>query len=155
MLTFMTKSTNSLQVTMMMRNIIYFNNLATNQVHIMMQLLLLSEKDGTILVVQVPYYLDEATRWGLETSELKKQLKDARTKGISVRALVVINPSNPTRQVYFCNFLFLQKKTSGQVEFCNEGLVLLEDEVYQENIYAKDKNFHSFKKITRLMGYDK
>ncbi|KAJ6831899.1 alanine aminotransferase 2-like [Iris pallida] len=80
----------------------------------MMQLLLLSEKDGTILVVQVTYYLDEATRWGLETSELKKQLKDARTKGISVRALVVINPSNPTRQVFFCNFLFLQKKTSGQ-----------------------------------------
>lgn len=52
-----------------------------------------------ILFLQVPYYLDEATGWGLEISELKKQLEDARSKGISVRALVVINPGNPTGQV--------------------------------------------------------
>lgn len=49
--------------------------------------------------VQVPYYLDEATEWGLEMSELKKQLKDAKSKGITVKALVVINPGNPTGQV--------------------------------------------------------
>jgi hypothetical protein len=57
----------------------------------------------------VPYYLDEATGWGLEIAELKKQLKDARSKGISVRALVVINPGNPTGQVKvvrFRSFLF-------------------------------------------------
>lgn len=48
---------------------------------------------------QVPYYLDEATGWGLEVSEVKKQLDDARSKGITVRALVVINPGNPTGQV--------------------------------------------------------
>lgn len=56
------------------------------------------------LVLQVPYYLDEETGWGLETSELQKQLEDARSKGINVRALVVINPGNPTGQVrhYHC-----------------------------------------------------
>jgi aspartate/methionine/tyrosine aminotransferase len=48
---------------------------------------------------QVPYYLDEKTGWGLEISDLKKQLEDARSKGIDVRALVVINPGNPTGQV--------------------------------------------------------
>lgn len=48
---------------------------------------------------QVPYYLDEATGWGLEVSELKKQLETARSKGIHVRALAVINPGNPTGQV--------------------------------------------------------
>lgn len=48
---------------------------------------------------QVPYYLDEVTGWGLEISELKKQLDAARSKGVSVRALVVINPGNPTGQV--------------------------------------------------------
>lgn len=37
--------------------------------------------------------------WGLEISELKKQLEDAKAKGITVRALVVINPGNPTGQV--------------------------------------------------------
>lgn len=55
------------------------------------------------LLFQVPYYLDEATGWGLETSELKKQLDDARSKGIAVRALVVINPGNPTGQVKSCS----------------------------------------------------
>jgi alanine transaminase len=54
------------------------------------------------LFFQVPYYLDEATGWGLEVSELKKQLDDARSKGISVRVLVVINPGNPTGQVKVC-----------------------------------------------------
>jgi alanine transaminase len=48
---------------------------------------------------QVPYYLDESTGWGLKTSDLKHQLEDARSKGIDVRALVVINPGNPTGQV--------------------------------------------------------
>lgn len=50
-------------------------------------------------LIQVPYYLDEATGWGLEISELSKQLELARSKGITVRALVVINPGNPTGQV--------------------------------------------------------
>ncbi|KAJ6805547.1 alanine aminotransferase 2-like [Iris pallida] len=130
----------------------------------MMQLLLRSEKDGILCPMPqyplysasialhggslVPYYLDEATGWGLETSELKKQLEDARTKGISVRALVVINPGNPTGQV------LAEENQRTIVEFCKEeGLVLLADEVYQENIYAEDKTFHSFKKIARSMEY--
>jgi aspartate/methionine/tyrosine aminotransferase len=50
---------------------------------------------------QVPYYLDEATGWGLEISELKKQLEAAKAQGITVRALVVINPGNPTGQVRY------------------------------------------------------
>ena len=52
-----------------------------------------------VLCLKVPYYLDEATGWGLEISELKKQLEAAKSKGVSVRALVVINPGNPTGQV--------------------------------------------------------
>uniref|UniRef100_A0A803KQV1 Aminotransferase class I/classII large domain-containing protein n=1 Tax=Chenopodium quinoa TaxID=63459 RepID=A0A803KQV1_CHEQI len=41
------------------------------------------------------------------------------------------------------------------VEFCKkEGLVLLADEVYQENVYAPDKEFYSFKKIARSMGHE-
>ncbi|KAK9142117.1 hypothetical protein Syun_011517 [Stephania yunnanensis] len=71
----------------------------------------------------VPYYLDEAKGWGLEISELQKQLKEAQSNGITVRALVVINPGNPTGQVY------------------------------QENVYVDEKKFHSFKKVSRSMGY--
>ncbi|XP_071901280.1 alanine aminotransferase 2, mitochondrial-like [Coffea arabica] len=47
----------------------------------------------------VPHYLDEATGWGLEISELKKQLETAKSNGVCARALVVINPGNPTGQV--------------------------------------------------------
>jgi alanine transaminase len=96
----------------------------------------------------VPYYLDEATGWGLEISDLKKQLEEARSKGISVRALVVINPGNPTGQV------LAEENQRDIVNFCKqEGLVLLADEVYQENVYVPDKKFHSFKKVARSLGY--
>jgi alanine transaminase len=60
--------------------------------------------------LQVPYYLDEETGWGLEVDELKKQLDEARSKGITVRALVVINPGNPTGQVIIDqSFIFVKR----------------------------------------------
>ncbi|CAD5195804.1 unnamed protein product [Musa acuminata subsp. malaccensis] len=143
---------------------IFLTDGASPAVHMMMQLLIRSEKDGILCPIPqyplysasialhggslVPYYLDESTGWGLEISELKKQLEDARSKGITVRALVVINPGNPTGQV------LAEENQREIVNFCkNEGLVLLADEVYQENIYVDDKKFNSFKKITRSMGY--
>lgn len=137
---------------------------ASPGVHMMMQLLIRSEKDGILCPIPqyplysasialhggslVPYYLNEATGWGLEISEVKQQLEAARLNGIDVRAIVIINPGNPTGQV-------LSKENQVEiVEFCkNEGLLLLADEVYQENIYADNKEFHSFKKIARSMGY--
>ncbi|KAJ6941820.1 hypothetical protein NC652_007778 [Populus alba x Populus x berolinensis] len=96
-------------------NDIFLTDGASPAVHMMMQLLIRSEKDGILCPIPqyplysasialhggalVPYYLDEATGWGLEVSELKKQLADAKSKGITPRALVVINPGNPTGQV--------------------------------------------------------
>ncbi|ONK72577.1 uncharacterized protein A4U43_C04F20860 [Asparagus officinalis] len=52
--------------------------------------------------------------WGLEISELKKQLEDARSKGITVRTLVVINPWNPTGQV------LVEENQRQIVEFCKK-----------------------------------
>jgi alanine transaminase len=145
-------------------NDIFLTDGASPAVHMMMQLLLSSEKDGILSPIPqyplysasialhggslVPYYLDEATGWGLEISDLKKQLEEARSKGISVRALVVINPGNPTGQV------LAEENQRDIVNFCKqEGLVLLADEVYQENVYVPDKKFHSFKKVARSLGY--
>ncbi|KAH1204508.1 Alanine aminotransferase 2, mitochondrial [Glycine max] len=143
---------------------IFMTDGASPAVHNMMQLLIRSENDGILCPIPqyplysasidlhggflVPYYLDEATGWGLEIPELKKQLEAAKSKGINVRALVVINPGNPTGQVLG------EENQRDIVEFCKqEGLVLLADEVYQENVYVPEKKFHSFKKVSRSMGY--
>ncbi|GER28356.1 alanine aminotransferase [Striga asiatica] len=153
-------------------NDIFLTDGASPAVHMMMQLLIRSKNDGILCPIPqyplysasialhggtlVPYFLDEATGWGLEISELKKQLESAKAKGVSVRALVVINPGNPTGQ-YLITFLLKVLAEDNQkqiVDFCRkEGIVLLGDEVYQENIYVPDKQFHSFKKIARSMGY--
>ncbi|XP_074324447.1 alanine aminotransferase 2-like [Apium graveolens] len=145
-------------------NDIFLTDGASPGVHMMMQLLLSSENNGILCPIPqyplysasitlhggtlVPYYLDEATGWGLEMSELKKQLEDAKSKGITVKALVVINPGNPTGQV------LSEDNQRDIVDFCkSEGLVLLADEVYQGNVYAAEKKFHSIKKVVRSMGY--
>eukprot|EP01018_Ginkgo_biloba_P027968 Gb_05251 [translate_table: standard] len=143
---------------------IFLTDGASPGVHMMMQLLIRSEKDGILCPIPqyplysasltinggtlVPYYLNEATGWGLEISEVKGQLEAARLKGIDVRAIVLINPGNPTGQV------LSEENQQEIVQFCQkEGLVLLADEVYQDNVYVDNKKFHSFKKIARSMGY--
>ncbi|KAL1814295.1 hypothetical protein DCAR_0518431 [Daucus carota subsp. sativus] len=145
-------------------NDLFLTDGASPAVHMMMQLLISSKNDGILCPIPqyplysasialhggtlVPYYLDEATGWGLEISELKRQLEDAKSKGVTVKALVVINPGNPTGQV------LAEENQRDIVEFCKaEGLVLLADEVYQENVYVSEKKFHSFKKVSRSMGY--
>jgi alanine transaminase len=90
----------------------------------------------------VPYYLNEATGWGLDSSELKSQLAAARANGVAVRGLVVINPGNPTGQT------LSEANMREVVAICaEEKLVLIADEVYQENIWRPDRPFVSFRKV--------
>ncbi|KAG6547472.1 hypothetical protein Mapa_010920 [Marchantia paleacea] len=143
---------------------IFLTDGASPGVHMMMQMLISSEQDGILCPIPqyplysasialhggtlVPYYLNESSGWGLEISELKQQLDAARASGTRVRALVVINPGNPTGQV------LTEQNQREVVQFCrDEGLLLLADEVYQENIYEETKTFYSFKKIARSMGF--
>lgn len=59
-----------------------------------------------------------------------------------VRALVFINPGNPTG-----NCLSVENLRD-LIQFCNdEKIVLLADEVYQENVYQDDRPFVSAKKV--------
>ena len=98
---------------------------------------------GTLL----PYYLDESTGWGLDVGALAAHVAAARRAGQHVRALVVINPGNPTGQC-------LSRANQDQVvRLCaEEGIVLLADEVYQDNVYAEGKSFTSFKKVACELG---
>ncbi|TPX47593.1 hypothetical protein CcCBS67573_g10239 [Chytriomyces confervae] len=96
----------------------------------------------------IPYYLDEAKNWGLSKEELARSLAKARSEGVEVRALCIINPGNPTGQ---CLSL---ENMNEVVEFCKkENIVLLADEVYQTNIYKPaERPFHSFKKVVKSKG---
>ena len=73
----------------------------------------------------VPYYLNEDEGWSLAEEDLKTALKNARSNGTLVRAMVVINPGNPTGQVLKRDCL------EKIVKICHENsIVLMADEVY-------------------------
>ena len=76
----------------------------------------------------------------MSVSDLEASILEAKSQGTDVRCLVVINPGNPTGQLLsYENMLEI-------VEFCDKyNLLLCADEVYQENIYVDQKEFHSFR----------
>ncbi|KAJ0007247.1 hypothetical protein Pint_29451 [Pistacia integerrima] len=95
---------------------------------------------------------------------LRKQLEDAKAKGVTVRALVVINPGNPTGQV------LAEENQRDIVNFCKqEGLVLLADEVANREAFSnvqwvlyrctrkmfmfQRRNLTLSRKVSRSMGY--
>lgn len=86
------------------------------------------------------YYLDEASSWGVVEPELRKALQRAVDAGATARALVVINPGNPTGQSLPKAVVEMILRFAAQ-----EGLVLMADEVYQENVYGDAPKFTSFK----------
>ncbi|KAI8378502.1 pyridoxal phosphate-dependent transferase [Blakeslea trispora] len=96
----------------------------------------------------VPYYLNESQDWGLKVDDLKKSVEKARKEGVDVRALVIINPGNPTGQC------LSEDNIREIIQFCHEEhIILLADEVYQTNIYQPERRpFHSFKKVLMSMG---
>lgn len=65
-----------------------------------------------------------------------------------VKALVVINPGNPTGNC------LSEEDMQAIIRVCyDNNIVLLADEVYQENVFDKEnKPFHSFKKVLSSMG---
>lgn len=94
----------------------------------------------------VGYELDEEHDWSLNVAELDRRVADARAQGVTVRAMVIINPGNPTGQVLsYDNMreLVLWAK--------RERVVLMADEVYQVNIFGS-RPFTSFKKVVRDLG---
>ncbi|CAB3222603.1 unnamed protein product [Arctia plantaginis] len=93
---------------------------------------------------QVDYYLDESKNWALTIEELDRALLDG-SKDCKVRALVVINPGNPTGQV------LTRDNIENIIKFAyKHSLMIFADEVYQQNIFEGE--FHSFKKVLVELG---
>jgi glutamate--glyoxylate aminotransferase len=90
----------------------------------------------------VPYYLDEDNGWAMDIAELQRSYDTAANNGICVRALVFINPGNPTGNC------LSEENMCDLVRFCHDNrLVMMADEVYQENIYNTVRPFVSARKV--------
>lgn len=95
----------------------------------------------------VGYYLNEENGWSMELHELRRSIREAQQEGTKVRAMVVINPGNPTGQ---CLSIENMREV---VRFCeDEGLILIADEVYQANVYGDACKFVSFRRVVTEMS---
>ena len=95
----------------------------------------------------LPYTLDESRGWRLSREGLDAAVADARARGVRPRAIVVINPGNPT------GALLDADNVSLVLDFARKhDLTVLADEVYQENLYGKDDRFVSFASVLASEG---
>ncbi|KAF8496628.1 pyridoxal phosphate-dependent transferase [Gautieria morchelliformis] len=93
--------------------------------------------------VPVPYLLDETSGWSTAPDDVERAVEKAIAEGTRPRALVVINPGNPTGSV-------LDEPTMRRLVQLAEkhALVLLADEVYQDNLHHRAAQpFISFKQV--------
>lgn len=135
---------------------IFLTDGASSGVKALMQLLVRSPDDAILVPIpQYPlysalstllngtmagYFLDEASAWGVHLEALDRVLKDTLKAGKTVRAVVVINPGNPTGQ----SLPAVAVEAIMSWAAAN-GLVVLADEVYQENVYGAAPPFTSFR----------
>jgi len=137
---------------------IFLTNGASPAISYTIHLLLRDEHDGIMIpnpqyplytaTIQevggtaVPYRLDESKDWSLNLRLLEKTLENSKKKGINTRAIVIINPGNPTGQC-----LTYEDIQSVIAFAARHRLVVLADEVYQGNVFDPERPFHSFKKV--------
>ena len=137
---------------------VFITNGASEAVRYVIDLLIDDESDGIMIPipqyplysaairrcggVQVDYFLHEESGWAMDRALLESSLEGARERGVAVKAIVVISPGNPTGAV-------LNEETIGEViAFAGEnGLAIIADEVYQENVYEADAGFVSFARV--------
>jgi aspartate/methionine/tyrosine aminotransferase len=128
-----------------------------------LRLAIRNDKDGVMLPIprypiyntmlallggqSVGYFLDEEACWGISLAELERSISEFRRKGGCPRAIVVINPGNPTGQV------LSKQEIAAVLKFAErESLAVMADEVYQDHVYAEGKVFHSIRKVAVELG---
>jgi alanine transaminase len=96
----------------------------------------------------VEYFLQsQDERWVIDANHMRAQHAAAKKNGTNVRAIVVINPGNPTGQV------LSYENVAEILKFAHEeDIPIIADEVYQENMYQG--SFISFKAVAQRLGLD-
>ena len=75
------------------------------------------------------YFLDEDNNWALDMNEIQKSYDKGVAEGAEPRAIVVINPGNPTGNV------LSKKNLEDVIKFAHKNkLFLFADEVYQVSL---------------------
>lgn len=137
---------------------IYLTDGASKGVQTALRILISGPQDGIMIPIpqyplysatitlyggrQVGYYLDEAHDWKLSRAMLEESLARARREGITVKAICVLNPGNPTGSVLD------HDNISMIIDLAREhSLSILADEVYQENIYLQGQRFLSMARV--------
>ncbi len=143
---------------------IYLTDGASKAVQSVLRMLISGPQDGILIPIPqyplysatialyegtpVPYQLDEAADWAFSTATLEGSLAAARARGIRPRAIVVINPGNPTGAVLD------EANIEALLRFARaHDLAVLADEVYQENVYSTGARFTSFAKVMARLGF--
>ncbi len=135
---------------------IFLSNGASEAARFIIELLIADRKDGIMIPipqyplysaaipkcggVPVGYFPDEDSDWSLSRTALEESIQKAKSDGVNVKGIVVINPGNPTGAILG------EESIREVIDFAEQyGLVILADEVYQENIYGGE--FVSFAKV--------
>jgi len=136
---------------------IFLTNGASEAVRHGLDLLIGDKRDGIMIPIpqyplysatihklggtQVDYYLSEEDDWAMTREAMETSLAGAQAKGIDVKAIVVINPGNPTGSI------LPDESIREVIDFAEKhSLVIMADEVYQENLYG-DATFTSFARV--------
>ena len=93
------------------------------------------------------YELSPDKHWEPSMDIVREQIASAREQGRTPRAIVVINPGNPTGAC-----MSEQEIQDVIKEAYREGLVIFADEVYQSNVYQNQCPFLSFRKVLLDFG---
>nr|AHB50502.1 alanine transaminase [Mayetiola destructor] len=98
---------------------------------------------GELGMHQIGYYVNDEN---IDISELERAVNSDREKCVP-RVICIINPANPT------GLVLTKKNIQEIIQFAYENkLFIMADEVYQDNIYHDNFEFHSFKKVLFEMG---
>ena len=142
---------------------IYLTDGASKGVQAVLRILIADARDGILIPIpqyplysasvmllggaQQGYLLDETSGWKLSLDALARAREQARADGVRVRAIVVINPGNPTGGVLD------EDDIETVLGFAREHrLSVLADEVYQENVYLPGDRFVSFASVLEKRG---
>ena len=137
---------------------IYLTAGASSGISALLQILMRPNRDGLLIPIpQYPLYsasasllnlaaltyrLDAQQHWEPSLTDIKAKIDEARSQGIEPRVIVVINPGNPT------GACMTRAEVEDMIKLAHrESLAIFADEVYQDNVYNKDRPFVPFRRV--------